>query len=179
MKAIRAAFPIVFLATIPALALAQEYVPLTAIPGTTDTTSFTGFLNAAFRLGIAAASLLAVVVIAYSGLVYMTSDIVESKSAAVGRITDALWGLALILFSVIILRVINPDILKFNFKMTPIPARQQQQVSPFTPDQEKTIKKLEEECNPARNEVLTIGRNKDGSLWSKCDRTQESTGISP
>ena len=100
--------------TIPLLALAQEYVPLAAIPGLTNQGSLSGFLNAAFRLGIVVAGFLAIVLIAYNGLVYMTSGAVGSKSDALGWIQDIFWGLALILFSVIILRTINPDILNFR-----------------------------------------------------------------
>ncbi len=101
----------------PLLVFAQEYAPLAAIPGTTDARSLGSFLNAAFRLGIVVAGFLAVVLIAYNGLVYMTSGAVGSKSDAIGWIQDVFWGLALILFSVIILRVINPDILNFRLNI--------------------------------------------------------------
>ncbi len=72
------------------------------------------FFNKLFQFGIIIAGFLSVVMIAVGGIQYMSTDAVSNKTEGKDRITYALLGLLLVLFSWILLYTINPDILKFN-----------------------------------------------------------------
>ena len=160
-------------AVIPLLALAQEYVPLAAIPGLTNQGSLSGFLNAAFRLTIVVAGFLAVVLIAYNGLVYMTSGAVGSKSDALGWIQDIFWGLALILFSVIILRTINPDILNFRLGVEKLAPEQKLQTpaGSITAEQGRAIDKAAAEC---KGTYTAVRDPKTGKVSGSCNTNEGS-----
>ena len=88
----------------------KQYVPLeqTAINaalGTTGnpTSDLATFIKAVYNFGVAAAAALAVLMIAWGGIEYMTTDAFYGKSEAKGKITGALWGLLLVLSSYLIL----------------------------------------------------------------------------
>lgn len=111
-----------FSATAAALAAAtDEFVPLAPIPGVIEEgIGFQQFLSGAFTLGVIIAAFLAVIMIVVGGLEYMMSEAVTSKEDAKDRITSAILGLLLILFSYILLYTINPDILTLDiFNNTP------------------------------------------------------------
>lgn len=99
----------------PNLLLAQQFVPLVTLPGITDFTNAASLVNGAVRLIIAAAALLAIIQIIRGGFVYLTTEAVSARGDALGLIRDALTGLLLILASVLILTIINPDILNVRF----------------------------------------------------------------
>ena len=94
----------------------SEFVPLETIPGVIErgNTDLNQFFNGLFKFGIIIAGFLAVVMIAVGGIQYMSTDAIHGKSEGRERITYALMGLLLILFSWILLNTINPDILSFN-----------------------------------------------------------------
>ena len=48
------------------------------------------------------------------GLQYMSTDKISGKEDGKDKITQALLGVILILLSVVILEIINPDILQFD-----------------------------------------------------------------
>jgi hypothetical protein len=96
------------------VAHAQEFVPLAPLPGITGARDPSQFFNAVFRYGVIIAAFLAVIMIVIGGFQYMTTEAVSGKGEAKGTITSALAGLFLILLSVVILQIINPDILDFN-----------------------------------------------------------------
>lgn len=93
-----------------------EFVPLETIPGIIEkgNTDLNQFFNGLFTFGIVIAGFLAVVMIAVGGIQYMSTDAVSGKGEGRERITYALMGLLLILFSWILLNTINPDILNFS-----------------------------------------------------------------
>ncbi len=105
-----------FSATAVALAAAtDEFVPLAPIPGVIqEGLGFQQFLSGAFTLGVIVAAFLAVIMIVVGGLEYMMSEAVTSKEDAKDRITSAVLGLLLILFSYILLYTINPDIITLD-----------------------------------------------------------------
>lgn len=103
------------LLSIPTFLFAQSFVPLTTIPGITDFTNASSLVNGIVRIVIVAGALLAVVQIIRGGFIYITTEAVSSKGDAKKLISDALTGLLLILGSVLILTVINPDILNVRF----------------------------------------------------------------
>ena len=95
----------------------SEFVPLQEIPGVIDVEtakSPSKFFNGLFKFGIIIAGFLTVVMIAVGGIQYMSTDAIHGKSEGRERITYALMGLLLILFSWILLNTINPDILNFD-----------------------------------------------------------------
>jgi hypothetical protein len=67
-----------------------------------------------FRTGVVIAGVLAAVYLVIAGFQYMTTDAVSKKSGAKGRIQEIFIGLAIALFSFIILQTINPAILVFD-----------------------------------------------------------------
>lgn len=97
--------------------LIEAYVPLVGIPGVTDARDFKGFLEGAFKIGLAIAATLAVVMITIGGFQYMTTDSVYNKTEGKDKIQNAIVGLLIALLIWLILFTINPNLLKFDIKM--------------------------------------------------------------
>lgn len=72
------------------------------------------FFNNIFRFGIYIASFLATIMIAAGGIQYMSTDAVTGKTEGREKVTYAVMGLLLILFSWILLSQINPDLLNLS-----------------------------------------------------------------
>lgn len=106
----------VFLAS-PLVGLAQTgegFVPLTNIPGLTDTgnsPNLTIFLNNIYRICIGLAAVIAVLQIMRAGVMYMGGDSFSEKKDAKNLIGLSIAGLILVLSPTIIFGIINPDIL--------------------------------------------------------------------
>ncbi|OGG55192.1 hypothetical protein A3D62_02655 [Candidatus Kaiserbacteria bacterium RIFCSPHIGHO2_02_FULL_49_11] len=102
---------------VPIVAFAQQkgYVPLAPLPGVSNTTNLSDFLNAAFKLGLAVAGTLAVVMITIGGIEYMTLESISGKSDAKNKIWNAVIGLLIALLIWIILYTINPNLIRFDF----------------------------------------------------------------
>jgi len=91
------------------------FVPLAPIPVLNEGyESLPDYLNAVFSLVIGVGAILAVIMIVYNGLQYMTQEAVTEKKDAIGSIRGAVLGLLLLLGSFLILFVINPEILELN-----------------------------------------------------------------
>jgi len=71
------------------------------------------FLGGVFNFGIAAAVTLALIMIIWGGIIYMTTDSWTGKEDGKSKIKDALWGLGLALVSYLILYTINPCLVDF------------------------------------------------------------------
>ncbi len=71
-----------------------------------------GYLNGIYRIGIAVATGLALVMIVIGGLEYVSVDSVQGKSNGREHIKNAVIGLLLALCSFIILQQVNPSLLK-------------------------------------------------------------------
>lgn len=105
-----------------------NYIPLTPIPGLTDvgqsTTQaapdLTLYLKTLYKWGVAATSGLAVLVIMWGGVQYMTSAGGGGIEEAKNRIQNAIYGLLLALGSYIILQTINQDLTSLTFTLQPI-----------------------------------------------------------
>lgn len=114
-KIILAIYTFMLLAPYSLLAETHTFVPLQEIPNLTDKTNDpAAFFSSIFTLGITIAAFLAVIMIMIGGLQYMSTDKISGKEDGKDRITQAILGIILILLSVIILEIINPDILKFS-----------------------------------------------------------------
>jgi len=120
-------FIIVSIATIMVFSLwtvtyaVEDYTVLAPLPGigdpATGKTDLQKYLPAAFKLGIGIAAALAFVMITLGGITYATSDAVFQKSQGKEWITNAIWGLLLVIGAWVILNTINPKILSFNLSL--------------------------------------------------------------
>ena len=102
-----------------------EYTPLEPLKPCTaqnclnEYPDVVGYLNTAYGALLTLGTLFAVVTFTIGGVVYMTSDAVGKKSAAIDRMKSALWGLLLLAASVLILRTINPNLITFDLRSLP------------------------------------------------------------
>ena len=108
---------------LPATIIAQgtdptPYKLLAPLPGyVPDTTNVKFYLEGLFKLIIAIAGVLAVVMIIFGGIKYMSSEAFEGKSDAKDTIKNALVGLLLAISAWLILNTINPNLVKFDLSL--------------------------------------------------------------
>jgi hypothetical protein len=79
-----------------------------------DATTFSSYLQSAYRIGIGACFVLGVIMFTWAGIEYVVSESMNSKADGKARMTAALTGLAIALVSYILLYTINPDLLSFK-----------------------------------------------------------------
>lgn len=97
---------------LPTAALAADFVPLAPIPPLEGKyEDISQYVNAVFNLAISISAVLAVIMIIWHGIEYMTQDAVTEKKDHLTGIRSAVFGLILLLLSWLILFVINPQIL--------------------------------------------------------------------
>lgn len=95
----------------------KGYTPLTVLPGTTNSegqVTIDSYIPGIFNLTIGIAGVLAVLMILIGGVEYITTDAIQGKSDGKSRISNALWGLVLVLVSWILLHTINPKLTVFD-----------------------------------------------------------------
>jgi hypothetical protein len=119
---------VVFLVT-PLFALAQDtkegvkYIPISGSEVSTELgigdeiPDLKTFINKIFQIGIRIAGVLAVLIVIFGGIQYMTTDAFQSKSEGKERIKRAMLGLGIALSSILILNTINPRITDFTFEL--------------------------------------------------------------
>jgi hypothetical protein len=108
----------------------SPYVPLSPLPLTTPSTcdpsnptaetcrtDIEQYLPGIFRLLIASAGALAVIMIVIGGIQYLSTDAISGKSEGKELITNALVGLMLVIGSWILLNTINPKTLEVNLSL--------------------------------------------------------------
>ena len=105
------------------LAQATEYLLLEPLPGITKpdgvTATFATYIPGIFSLMIGIAGLLAVIMIVYGGLQYLTTEAFQGKGDAKETIKNALWGLLLTIASWLILNTVSPNLVKFDLNIDP------------------------------------------------------------
>ncbi|MBI2674022.1 MAG: hypothetical protein HYX23_01945 [Candidatus Zambryskibacteria bacterium] len=107
---------------------ATDYTLLAPIPlsgagsAPTETTTASPYIRGVFMLTIGIATGLAVIMIIFGGIKYMSTDAFTGKSEAKETIQNAIWGLLLIIAAWLILYTINPKLVEFNFSI-PIQTR--------------------------------------------------------
>jgi len=74
------------------------------------------YLNYLFPILISIGALLGVVAFTVGGVVYMTSSVAGDKSKAIERMKASVWGLLLLVASVLILQIVNPQLVVFNLQ---------------------------------------------------------------
>ena len=117
----------------------DDYTVLAPLPGTTKcndgqtptavkidnsgkvsggcTTTFEKYLPGMFKFAIGVSAVLAFIMITFGGLMYMTTEAVGGKGKAKEYITNAIWGLVLVISSWVLLNTINPQLLKFDLNI--------------------------------------------------------------
>lgn len=117
------------LPTAPAFAQGTPYTLLQPIP--LDKSGCTGnetgdqvcettpgpYIEGIFTLIIAIAGGLAVIMLIYGGIKYMSTDAIGGKSEAKDTIQNALWGLLLVISAWLILSTINEKLVTFDLKI--------------------------------------------------------------
>lgn len=114
---------------------AQEYTllePLPCIEGTstdgtcdratntTKTINLNDYIGYIFKFSIALAAFLAVIMIIWGGVQYMTSEVPFLKLEGKNKIGDAIAGLLMVLASYLILATIDPRLVEINTSIEPI-----------------------------------------------------------
>lgn len=109
------------------VANAQGYTPLAPLPGTftgaegSETTNIETYLPGMIKLLIALGGALAVLFAIIGGVQYVAASINPSaKTDAIEKVQHALLGLAIILSSYLLLNSINPNLVRFDFKLPPV-----------------------------------------------------------
>lgn len=95
----------------------DAYIPISPVPNLTDGGSgltLESYLNNAFTFALGIATILAIIKIALGGIAYMTSKSAGGSEGAKKTILNAVVGLLLLLSTFIILKQINPDILRLE-----------------------------------------------------------------
>lgn len=105
---------LVFLAfSLPVLALEVTYPPVPFGPKITADTDLAGYVLYFFGFAVMIAGTIGVISIVYSGFLILVSAGNPSKiSEAKERIWGSILGIILLMFSVVLLRTINPDLVK-------------------------------------------------------------------
>lgn len=115
-------FVLVFITAFPFVAGAQDFVPLTNLPGINDVVaseSLPSFFNNLYKLCIGAAAVIAVLQIMRAGMYFMfNKGSVAHNEQGKSLITNSILGLLLVLSPAIVFSIINPDILdlRLNFE---------------------------------------------------------------
>lgn len=100
-----------------AQAQGEPYVPLVEIPNINSyekqqsSDGLSAYLGNMYTFGVAIATLLAVIMIMWGGIEYMSTDSMGGKEGGKEKISNALFGLLLALGSYLILRTINQELL--------------------------------------------------------------------
>ena len=104
-----------------------KYVPLEPIPGFVQTgeLNFGELLSSIFKVLIVIGGFIAIGAFVYAGIVYMTSEVVGSKSDAKKRLRASLLGLFLLIASWLILYTINPQLVTFSGALNPVKSNYQ------------------------------------------------------
>lgn len=100
----------------------------------TTKTNTAKFLPGLVKLIIALATGMAVVVIIFAGLKYMTTEAFSGKSDAKDMIQGALWGLLLTMSAWLILNTVNPNLVTINLDITPQEITPGSLPGPMSPD---------------------------------------------
>ena len=99
---------------------AIEYVPLepdafkTSGLTISSSTTLMTYLPMIFKFGIAIAIVLALIMIIWGGIMYMTTDSWEGKGEGMAKIQNSLYGLGMALIAWILLYTINPALVDFT-----------------------------------------------------------------
>ena len=92
----------------------------TAYDATNNPCPFGYYLNIMIKLFLGICGVLAVIMIIWGGVQYMTNELISNKEEGRKSITNAIFGLLLALGSYIILNTLNPDLLNICLNNLPL-----------------------------------------------------------
>jgi hypothetical protein len=108
-----------FLSTAIVVFAQEGYRLLAEIPTVTSKTpSFVEYLKGIFVAGVGLAIIFAVIMIIIGALGYVMAAVPSAKSEGKKKMTDALFGLLILLVSTVILVTINPDLMRTGLNLT-------------------------------------------------------------
>lgn len=114
-----------------------DYTPLVSLPGInkagTTTTTLSTYIPGIFKLSIGVAGVLAVLMIVFGGVEYITAESLGGKKNGQDRINNALIGLVLIIGSYAILSTISPSLLSFDLNVRKVPLPTPEVAGPSCP----------------------------------------------
>tara|TARA_Y100000310_G_C20684443_1_gene818059 strand:- start:2362 stop:3255 length:894 start_codon:yes stop_codon:yes gene_type:complete len=118
---------ILFVFAYTAPALAESYNLIQTLPGTKSFTRgpnlIETYLSFVFGVVLGIAAILAVLMIVVGGVRYVLTSVSPSeKENAKKMISNAIFGLLLVLASYLLLQAINPDLVKIQFQLDQLPA---------------------------------------------------------
>lgn len=101
------------------VAFAADFVPIAPLPnpgggGLATSGTLADYINAVFRITIAVGAGLAAILIAIGGFEYIFSEAMDTKKNGKARITQALFGLAILLLVTLVLYIINPQLINLE-----------------------------------------------------------------
>ncbi|MBP6856732.1 MAG: hypothetical protein KBC42_03295 [Candidatus Pacebacteria bacterium] len=79
--------------------------------------SFGEYLSIMFTFLVSFAGVLAVVMLIFGGIQYMSTDSLSGTESGRAKMTQAIYGLIIVLASYVILNTVNPNLVKFNFSI--------------------------------------------------------------
>ncbi len=117
-----------------------DYTPLVDLPGISKSqvdksVTFNTYIPGVFKLSIGIAGVLAVLMIVFGGLEYITSESLGGKKDGKEKVNNAIIGLVLVIGSYAILSTISPSLLLFNLNIqkVPLPAVEVADAGPSCP----------------------------------------------
>lgn len=110
----------IFTVTLTVHAAGSNFVPIAPVPGAggglaTDSKDLGGYINSLFAIALAVGAVLAAIFIAIGGFEYMFSGAISGQKDGRERITNALYGLGILLVAYLILYIIGgPNAVSLN-----------------------------------------------------------------
>jgi hypothetical protein len=167
--------------------LAQGFTALAPIPGLTDqsttsvinSVSLAAFFNNLYKYLIGLAATLAVIEIIWGGLEIATKDSVSKQSDGRERITQAIFGLVLVLSPVLVFSIINPSILNLSLNLPKLDLT----TPPSTTSASATVNQLltnnasNTNWNTPAGTLTACAANNDCTAAQKACQDQNTTGF--
>ena len=102
---------LVFFSTFGAQAADFDYTPVEPIPGTGIVSDFPGYVTAIYKFAVWSVGIGALLMISIGGFMYFIAAGNASKLESAKKvISDALYGLVIVMVAYLILYIINPDL---------------------------------------------------------------------
>jgi len=95
--------------------LLQQLPNMTPTVDVTGTTALGSYWNIMIKIFIGLCAVLAVIMVMWGGIEYITSELISSKEEGKKRIMDAIFGLILAIGAWLLLNTINPNLLRTDF----------------------------------------------------------------
>jgi choline-glycine betaine transporter len=101
-----------------AVELLIEYPEIPGAQSPNETSDLPNLINYIYKFALLACGIVAFISILFGAIQYVTSAGNASKAGdAKDRITQALWGILILLAAVVILRTINPDLVNLSLTL--------------------------------------------------------------